>query len=500
MTGDLRFDLTQLDTEPTNLDLMIVTAKKLDVAIGSIACDIPRAIHTRAGNERIIDKSFGGKLRPIQITPRHTRPTDIKFTNRTRRHQPKLPVEQIDACIGNRLANDWPRLFDRDLGDSGIHRAFGRTIDVESANLRGCCEAIPHLLRQRLAADEQRQLGLATFKQTGGEQYVELRRRAVEYIDVAGIHIVDQRQAIGTHVGRNEGQPVSREQSREALQRRVERDAGVQTDARVRVAMREHRRLERVMQVHHITMLDHHAFGLAGRTGGVDHVGEVMRCDGGLRVMVRERIIERGIEHRQRSCVAESVTASGVSDQKHRRGIREDVAQAFARIRRIERHISAAGFEYGHQRDDHVDAALHAQRDAIFRANAKRDQMMRESIGACVELRIRERFVFEDECDCIGCFLNLLLEELMYAQMLGISGSRIVPAFEQCMFFRQHEFERMQWCIGLMECLFEQACEVFPKASDGALIEEIGGIADATRKAVLRVRQIQRDIELGTGF
>ncbi|SAL72851.1 hypothetical protein AWB70_07582 [Caballeronia cordobensis] len=178
----------------------------------------------------------------------------------------------------------------------------------------------------------------------------------------------------------------------------------------------------------------------------------------------------------------------------------EHVSEALGDGRGIERHISAAGFEYRHQRDDHADAALHAQRDAIFRPDAKRDQMMREPIGACVELRIRERFVLEDECDCIGCLLDLLFEELMNAQMLGISGSRVIPAFEQRVFFRQHEFERMQRCIGLMECLFEQASEALAKANDGALIKEIGGVTDAARKAVLRVRQIQRDIELGTGF
>ncbi|SAL88777.1 hypothetical protein AWB74_08726 [Caballeronia arvi] len=117
-----------------------------------------------------------------------------------------------------------------------------------------------------------------------------------------------------------------------------------------------------------------------------------MRRDGRLRIVLRECVIERciGIEHIQRSCVAQGFTTGGIGDQKQRRGIGEDVAQTFSRISRIERHVSAACFEYGHQRDDHADAAFHAQRHAIFRAHAQCDQMVRKSIGACVELRIGE--------------------------------------------------------------------------------------------------------------
>ncbi|BCQ27145.1 hypothetical protein NK8_53340 (plasmid) [Caballeronia sp. NK8] len=107
------------------------------------------------------------------------------------------------------------------------------------------------------------------------------------------------------------------------------------------------------------------------------------------------------------------------------------MVQTLAGISRIERHISAAGLEYRHQRDDHADATLHAQRHAIFRSNPQRDQMMRKPIRARIELPISERLIFEDQRDCIGLASGMLLEELMDAQIRRIARADAVPCFDQ---------------------------------------------------------------------
>ncbi|SAL00447.1 hypothetical protein AWB76_07855 [Caballeronia temeraria] len=77
MTGDLRLDLAELDTKAANLDLMIVAAEELDIAIGAITREVSRSIHATTRSERIVEKAFGGEFGPIQIAPRHTRTTDI---------------------------------------------------------------------------------------------------------------------------------------------------------------------------------------------------------------------------------------------------------------------------------------------------------------------------------------------------------------------------------------------------------------------------------------
>ena len=74
-------------------------------------------------------------------------------------------------------------------------------------------------------------------------------------------------------------------------------------------------------------------------------------------------------------------------DQHACAGIREHEGQPLLRVVRIERQISAAGLEDAKQPDDHVERALKAQPHHRLRANAQRAQMMRQLVGAPIELR-----------------------------------------------------------------------------------------------------------------
>ncbi|SAL07645.1 hypothetical protein AWB81_08206 [Caballeronia arationis] len=105
VAGDLSFDLTEFDAEAANLDLMIVTAEEFNIAVRAITCEVARAVHARALDERIIEEALGGEISAIQIATGHTRSTDIEFAHCTRRHQLMLRIEQVHACIGDRTAD-----------------------------------------------------------------------------------------------------------------------------------------------------------------------------------------------------------------------------------------------------------------------------------------------------------------------------------------------------------------------------------------------------------
>ncbi|SAL73840.1 hypothetical protein AWB74_04554 [Caballeronia arvi] len=80
--------------------------------------------------------------------------------------------------------------------------------------------------------------------------------------------------------------------------------------------------------------------------------------------------------------------------------------------------------------------------------------MMRQPIGTRIELRIRERLIFEDQRDGIGCTLSLLLEQLMNAQIVRIGRSRIVPrAHQQVARLVRQYVESIHWRL---RCVFER--------------------------------------------
>ncbi|BCQ27141.1 hypothetical protein NK8_53300 (plasmid) [Caballeronia sp. NK8] len=225
MTGDLRLDLTQLDTEAANLDLMIVAAKKLDIAIGTITREIARAIHACAGNERIIEEPLGSQLRPIQIPTRYPSTTDIKLTHRTRWHQLTLCVEQIDACVCYGATNRHQIRFFR---KASIRRCpdsrLRRTVLVIKRYGPRQRRALPcEIRRARLTRDDDfPKLMLAARRHTVENGLTE-RRNTQDACDVTIPHELDDCVGVPCSVDIDEGEtaPVS-ERPEEAGDRTVE--------------------------------------------------------------------------------------------------------------------------------------------------------------------------------------------------------------------------------------------------------------------------------------
>ncbi|SAM35703.1 hypothetical protein BN1864_LIB5394:05750 [Pseudomonas sp. 1 R 17] len=145
-----RLNLSQFDTEPTHLDLMVDAADVLDHAIRAIARQIACAIKPlTVARKRIGHKTLGGQRSPAVIPPGQADTADQQLTAGAYRARSELGIEDKQRGVG-----DWPtdkgHRLDQLMGrrpDGG----FGRAIQVPHRALLGQ-HALGQVGRQRLAA------------------------------------------------------------------------------------------------------------------------------------------------------------------------------------------------------------------------------------------------------------------------------------------------------------------------------------------------------------
>src|SRR6202047_3096231 len=116
-------------------------------------------------------------------------------------------------------------------------------------------------------------------------------------------------------------------------------------------------------------------------------MGQTVPCSGLIQVEYRQGL----------AYVEEAIPEMALSEQRHRCGVLEHEAEPFERVGRVQRHIGSAGLEDSQQGDDHLEAALCADGNAVVRPEAKVSQGMGQTIGASVEFSVTELFLFEDQ-------------------------------------------------------------------------------------------------------
>jgi hypothetical protein len=100
------FDLTWFDTETTNLDLMIDAANVFDIAIGPVAREIARAIHSATRRaERVRHETLCAQVRTVQVPAGQTGSADIQLPHHTQGRWLPLAVQQINPRVRNRTTN-----------------------------------------------------------------------------------------------------------------------------------------------------------------------------------------------------------------------------------------------------------------------------------------------------------------------------------------------------------------------------------------------------------
>ncbi|VWB43519.1 hypothetical protein BLA6860_01957 [Burkholderia lata] len=139
----LCLDFTRFDAEAPDLDLIVVAAEEDDVAVRQVAREIAGAVHACIGlagcaRKRIGQEPLLGQLRAVEIATRDAHTANVKLADCAQRHRRLRVIEQIDARIGDRLADRMGHVAggQHELAGSRDDRGFGRAIVVDDAQRR----------------------------------------------------------------------------------------------------------------------------------------------------------------------------------------------------------------------------------------------------------------------------------------------------------------------------------------------------------------------------
>ncbi|VWL86283.1 hypothetical protein BLA6992_00008 [Burkholderia lata] len=164
----LRLDFTRFDAEAPDLDLIVVAAEEDDVAVRQVTREIAGAVHTcfrvsRRTRKRIGQEPLLGQLRAVEIATRDAHTTNVKLTDCSQRHRRLRVIEQVDARIGDWLADRMGHVAGgwHELAGSRDDRGFGRAVVVDDAQRR---RQSGRQCRDAIAADQQR---LQAMRQAG---------------------------------------------------------------------------------------------------------------------------------------------------------------------------------------------------------------------------------------------------------------------------------------------------------------------------------------------
>ncbi|RMS54118.1 hypothetical protein ALP64_200487 [Pseudomonas syringae pv. actinidiae] len=175
-------------------------------------------------------------------------------------------------------------------------------------------------------------------------------------------------------------------------------------------------------------MSEQGAFGFAGRARGVDHVGQVVWR--GLVGRVFSAVTVQRIRQIQRLDVCRNWQVTEqmrLSQQQFDTAVLHQKTQAILRVVRVQRHVSATGFEDRQHAHDHVQTALSDQPDPNIRAYALLAQFVGQLVGAAVELLVAQLLGTQAQGNGLRSAFCLGFDALMGALLARVALHALRP-------------------------------------------------------------------------
>ncbi|KIH84060.1 hypothetical protein UCMB321_2184 [Pseudomonas batumici] len=260
-----------------------------------------------------------------------------------------------------------------------------------------------------------------------------------------------------------------------------------------------------IEQAGDVAVFHQYALRQTGGARGVDDVGQVLRRQAqvaGLRVQV-QAAVEGGVfavqfvEGQDRYAVCrQGVEAGRLCQQRYRGAVVQQVAEAFGRVGRVQRHVGRAGLEHGQHRAEHVDAAQGKDRHPIVGAHPLGEQGAGNAVGAAVEGLVSQRLFAENQGGALRMLRRLGFEALVNQLLHGENRLRRQQRRRGLALCRAEQWQAEHRLCDIGDHRFEQDLEVLGEALHGRAVEQVAGVLDHPGQRAVRVAQCQHQVEL----
>ncbi|RMQ82266.1 hypothetical protein ALP97_05270 [Pseudomonas salomonii] len=244
-------------------------------------------------------------------------------------------------------------------------------------------------------------------------------------------------------------------------------------------------------------MIDRHTFGLAGGSGGVNHVGQVVLVDLDLRVALAV-VGQPRIRHVQRRhAFWQWHRHMGLRQHHTHTAVLQHMQQAFTRVLRVQRHIRAAGLEHGQHANHHLERALDRHTHPHFRADTARDQRMRQAIGLAIQLGIADGVFVQAQRNRLRALLHLGLEQPVNACRRFERRATLVPGIQQVTLFCIDQHGQLRHTgVRTPDNRAQQALPMLGHALHSGCVKQVSGVGQRRPDTLRGFLSIQAKVEL----